>query len=88
MYEVGMRIVEILVAAGGIDSIMNVYLDMAKGNTFIQSFNNVYGIKWSEAKVVLSKVLVSKTTPSINAYDQFSNTFGGGGAQMKIFVAA
>ena len=88
MYEVGMRIVEILVAAGGIDSIMNVYLGIAKGNSFLESFNNVYGIKWSEAKIVLSKVLVNKTEPSIIFYDQFNSIVGGGGTQMKIFVAA
>lgn len=88
MYEVGMRIVEILVAAEGIDSIMNVYLDIAKGNTFIQSFHNVYGIKWSEAKKVISKVLVEGNDQRLNVYDHIDNFIGGGGTQMKIFVAA
>ena len=69
-------------------SIMNVYLGIAKGNSFLESFNNVYGIKWSEAKIVLSKILVNKTEPSIIFYDQFNSIVGGGGTQMKIFVAA
>jgi hypothetical protein len=88
MYEVGMRIVEILVAAGGIDSIMNVYLDMAKGNTFLQSFNNVYGIKWTDARVVMSKILVSKSEPKVDVYEEVIKCGGGGGIQMRIFVAA
>jgi hypothetical protein len=88
MYEVGMRVVEILVAAGGIESIMNVYIDMAKGNTFLQSFNNVYGIKWTDAKVVMSKILVSKIEPKVDIYEEVIKCGGGGGIRMRIFVAA
>ena len=88
MYEVGMRVVEILVAAGGIESLMNVYIDMAKGNTFLQSFNNVYGIKWTEAKVVMSRILVTKSEPKVDVYEEVLKSGGGWGIQMRIFVAA
>lgn len=63
MYEVGMRLTEILVASGGLESIMNVYLYMGSGDTFLEAFNKVYGIQWIEAKVSLSKILINKYSP-------------------------
>lgn len=60
MYPVGMRVTEILVASGGIESLMNVYLHMGSGNTFLEAFNKVYGVQWVEAKLSLSKILLGK----------------------------
>lgn len=60
MYEVGMRVTEILVASGGIESLMNVYLHMGSGNTFLEAFNKVYGVQWIEAKLSLSEILFGK----------------------------
>jgi hypothetical protein len=59
-YTVGALTVETLVAIAGPQSVMALYSLGAEGQTFEAAFQNVYGMSWSEASVILSKVLAAQ----------------------------
>lgn len=56
-YNVGARAVEALVLVKGIDSILELYDEGAKGLPFETAFKNVYGIEWNIAKPILCRAI-------------------------------
>lgn len=56
-YSVGSKAIEALVVIKGVDSILDLYQEGAKGNSFEVAFKNVYGISWIEAKPILSQAI-------------------------------
>jgi hypothetical protein len=59
-YSVGTFTTEALIAIGGPQSVMAIYSKGAEGEDFATAFQSVYGISWSEASTILSKVLAAE----------------------------
>lgn len=59
-YEVSARIAEILVAIKGHESILNLYKEMAKSQTFSVAFEKVYGISYEKATPIITRILVDQ----------------------------
>ena len=59
-YTVGALTVEILVAIAGPQAAMAMYSLGAEGQSFETAFQNVYGVSWKDASVILSKVLAAE----------------------------
>lgn len=59
-FDVGARAIEALVAIGGPQATMALFALGAEGQNFPTAFKNVYGISWSEASTILSKVLAAE----------------------------
>jgi hypothetical protein len=62
-YEMSARVVEILVALKGPDSIISMFAAIGQGKRFDLAFESVYGISYESAKPIIARILV----------DQFSN---------------
>jgi hypothetical protein len=58
-YSVGSKAIEALVLMKGVDSILDLYQEGAKGNSFEVAFKNVYGISWDEAKPILTQSIAN-----------------------------
>jgi hypothetical protein len=58
-YSVGSRAIEALVVIKGVDSVLDLYQEGAKGNSFEVAFKNVYGMSWDEAKPILSQSIAN-----------------------------
>ena len=56
-YQMSARIIEIVVALKGPDSLTEVYEYMATGKTFEQAFEHIYGISYSSAIPILAKIV-------------------------------
>ena len=59
-YSVGAITTEALVAIGGPQAVMAIYAKGAEGEDFATAFQSVYGISWSEASTILSKLLAAE----------------------------
>jgi len=57
VYTVGFLTMEELVAIKGVDSPMQLILEVSNGLTFEQAFKKVYGVEWSEAEPILAQVV-------------------------------
>jgi hypothetical protein len=55
VYTIGYITMESLVALRGIDSPMEVILQVSNGSTFEEAFAKVYGIAWAQAAPILAK---------------------------------
>jgi hypothetical protein len=56
----GARIIEILVALKGPDSLIDVYEQIATGKSFSQAFELVYGISYEAAKPIITSIVVDQ----------------------------
>ena len=56
-YEMSARLVEVLVALKGPESLVNLNEYMATGKTFEQGFEKIYGISYETAKPLLAKIV-------------------------------
>jgi len=59
-YSIGALATETLVAIGGPQSTMALFALGGAGQDFSTAFKNVYGISWSDASIILSKVLAAE----------------------------
>jgi len=59
-YTVGALTTEALVAIAGPQAMMSLFALGAEGQDFQTAFKNVYGISWSDASTILSKVLAAE----------------------------
>lgn len=59
-YQMSARIIEILVALKGPDSLIEVYEYMATGKTFEQAFENIFGISYESAKPIITNIVVDQ----------------------------
>lgn len=58
-YNLGSRIIEVLVALRGQESILEIYTKIADGATFDSAFKAIYGIEWKKAKPSIAKAIAS-----------------------------
>jgi hypothetical protein len=59
-YQMSARIIEILVALKGPDSLTEVYEYMATGKTFEQAFEHIYGVSYESAKPIITSIMVDQ----------------------------
>jgi len=59
-YQMSARIIEILVALKGPDSLIEVYEYIATGKTFEQAFEHIYGISYEAAKPIITSIMVDQ----------------------------
>ena len=59
-YEVSSRIIEILVALKGPNSIIKIYEEMAQNRTFEVAFERIYGIAYESATPIITKILTDQ----------------------------
>jgi len=59
-YSVGTLTTEALIAIGGPQSVLAIFSKGAQGEDFATAFRSVYGISWSDASTILSKVLAAE----------------------------
>jgi len=59
-YAVGALATEVLVAIAGPQSTMALFALAAEGQDFQKAFQSVYGISWTDASLILSKVLAAE----------------------------
>ena len=59
-YSIGALATEALISIAGPQSVMAIYALGAEGQDFATAFKNVYGISWSDASTLLSKVLAAE----------------------------
>ena len=62
----GARIIEILVALKGPDSLIDVYEQIATGKSFSQAFELVYGISYEAAKPIITSIVVLLEISALN----------------------
>jgi hypothetical protein len=58
--QMGARIIELLVALKGPDSLIDVYEQIATGKSFSQAFELVYGISYESAKPIITSIVVDQ----------------------------
>jgi len=56
-YSIGSYVCDILVALEGPSSLMQIYRDYVDTKNFDKSFENIYGMTWSEAKPYIAEIL-------------------------------
>lgn len=56
-YEIGSYVCDVLVALKGPSSLIQIYRDYVETKNFDESFENIYGMPWSEAKPYVAQIL-------------------------------
>jgi len=76
-YTLGFLVIEILAAISGPHSTMDVFVEMANGKSFNESFESVYKISWASAVPIISNVISAQIKSNQNApLNQFGTTKG------------
>lgn len=65
-YDIGAYVCDILVALKGPSSLLQIYEDYPKTKDFDKSFENIYGISWSEARPIISEIIFKLARKSID----------------------
>ena len=60
VYDIGGLANEILAAIKGPNAVMNLYVAVGKGSTFVDAFKQEFGISWSEAVTYISKAIAAQ----------------------------
>jgi hypothetical protein len=69
-YDLGSYVCEILVALKGPASLMNLYAEFAKIGDFDQSFQNIYGINWTEAGPLVAQSIYEEINWLLDLYSK------------------
>jgi hypothetical protein len=65
VYALGLMVSEILVNIKGIDSYMKIYQDVGAGKSFVDTFQGIYGLSWSEACPIISAAIAAELKQGI-----------------------
>lgn len=60
VYDVGLLATEILVALKGPRVVMRLYQEVARGQTFDEAFQSLYGLAWQDAYKIMARVIASQ----------------------------
>ena len=58
-YALGLMVSEILVNIKGTASLMKLYEDVGAGKSFVQAFQGIYGLSWSEACPIIANAMAA-----------------------------
>ena len=57
IYDIGLLATEVLVSLKGADEVMSLYADVARGESFDNSFRSRFGLAWSDAYPIIARVI-------------------------------
>lgn len=60
VYDVGMLITEVLASFKGPESTMRLSLEVGKGVSYQKAFENIYGISWKLAVLIIAEIIYSE----------------------------
>lgn len=66
-YAFGIMAYEMLTVIKGPDAMLNMYVNIGKGQTFPQAFKNEFGISWNEAVPYLSRAIAAELKLGISS---------------------
>jgi hypothetical protein len=67
VYSIGLMAVEILVNLKSPASIMKLYEDVGKGQTFVSAFKQEFGITWSEACPIIATAIATELSRQVKS---------------------
>ena len=65
LYALGFMVTEILVNIKGIDSYMKLYQDVGAGESFVQAFQEIYGLSWAAACPIIADAMAAEIKQGI-----------------------
>jgi hypothetical protein len=67
VYSIGLMAIEILVNIKGPGTIMKLYEDVGRGQTFVNAFKQEYGIAWSDACPIIASAIATELSRQIKS---------------------
>ena len=67
VYSIGLMAIEILVNIKGPGTIMKLYEDVGRGQTFVNAFKQEYGIAWSEACPIIASAIATELSRQVKS---------------------
>jgi hypothetical protein len=64
-YKLGLMVSEILVNIKGTASVMQLYVDVGAGKSFVEAFQGIFGISWAEACPIISEAIAAELKQGI-----------------------